>query len=218
MSTQFPQVYAGVGFVVAMINVRGSFGRGYNFSEAIYRDWAYGPSSDIVGAINYLGQNMKYIDVEDLHGMGSFYGGYLGMYLTSQIPNFKSWVINSAVYDLPLFAETSNTGYSVTNAYFGGNPIDPNIKTYYDRNNPAKYASNMTTPSLVVHGSKNTLVNEDQQLKYYFALSTNEVPAEYVVYPTLMKHSTILILLILLFGLLTGTSSGLISISLTNYP
>ncbi|KAJ1675585.1 dipeptidylpeptidase [Spiromyces aspiralis] len=179
-----PQVYASAGYVVAQVNFQGTRGYGNKFAQAIYQNWGRGPAVDIADMVNTFDEKFPYIDCTRIVGVGSYYGAYLGMYMTGLTDNFLGWVLHSGIFDLNTYYWSIHGGYRVA-PYFGGGPNDSDhgADRAYRANNPALMSASFKTPVLIAHGGDNHLVDYTQSFEYFVAVQNNGVAnTQYVFY------------------------------------
>src|ERR1051325_4983337 len=71
-----PELFAANGFVVIMVNPRGSTGYGQQFIDHISSDWGGRAYEDLMKCRDYAEQNYPYVDKNRECAMGASYGGY----------------------------------------------------------------------------------------------------------------------------------------------
>ncbi len=82
------QLFAANGYVVVMVNPRGSSGYGQDFSRAIFADWGNKDVQDVLAGVDYaIAQG--YVDPNRLGVGGWSYGGMMTNYVISQTDRFK---------------------------------------------------------------------------------------------------------------------------------
>ncbi len=173
------QVYAAQGYAVLAVNPRGSSGRGFDFSRAIYADWGNKDAADLSAGIDWvLAQRLA--DPNQIGVGGWSYGGMLTNYMIASDPR-----IDAAV---------SGAGHSSVYGLWG---VDQYIREYeqelgtpwdnrevYDRNSyPLFTANKITAPTLFLCAEEDLNVNCEGSQQMYQALRTRGVPTRLVVYP-----------------------------------
>ena len=173
------QLLAAHGYVVVAANPRGSSGRGEAYSTAIYADWGYKDTLDVLAAVDYA--VAQGIANPGRLGVGGWsYGGMLTNYTIATDTRFK--------------AATSGAGISNILAGYG---TDQYIKEYeaelgvpwkhFDTwihvSFPFLHADRITTPTLFLCGQKDfnvPLLNTEQM---YQALRSLGVDTKLIIYP-----------------------------------
>jgi dipeptidyl aminopeptidase/acylaminoacyl peptidase len=82
------QLFAANGYVVVMVNPRGSSGYGQDFSKAIFADWGNKDVEDVLAGVDYA-VAQGYVDPDRLGVGGWSYGGMMTNYVISQTTRFK---------------------------------------------------------------------------------------------------------------------------------
>ena len=72
-----PELFAANGYVVVMVNPRGSTGYGQAFVDGVNGDWGGKPFSDLMLGLDYAEQHYPFIDKTRECALGASYGGYM---------------------------------------------------------------------------------------------------------------------------------------------
>jgi dipeptidyl aminopeptidase/acylaminoacyl peptidase len=83
------QLFAAQGYVVILVNPRGSTGYGQDFCKAIFADWGNVDVKDVLAGVDYA-VAQGYVDPDRLGVGGWSYGGMLTNYVISQTTRFKA--------------------------------------------------------------------------------------------------------------------------------
>ena len=176
---QARQMRAAGGFAVAAVNYRGSSGRGYAYSKAIYGDWGNKEVQDIVGAANHL-IKMGIADSNRLAIGGWSYGGILTNYTIAKDTRFK--------------AAVSGAGSSFQFTMYG---TDQYVKQYDDELGPPwrnfqKWVNlsypflnvqKIKTPTLFMASEKDFNVPVAGAEQMYQAFKYEGISTELIIYP-----------------------------------
>ena len=176
---QSRQMLAAAGFAVAAVNYRGSSGRGYAYSKAIYGDWGNKEVKDIVGTANYL-IKMGVADSNRLAIGGWSYGGILTNYTIASDTRFK--------------AAVSGAGSSFQFTMYG---TDQYVKQYDEElgapwKNPKKWTElsypffnvdKIKTPTLFMASQNDFNVPVAGAEQMYQAFKYEGIPTELIIYP-----------------------------------
>jgi dipeptidyl aminopeptidase/acylaminoacyl peptidase len=177
--SQWAQLLAAHGMAVLLPNPRGSTGWGREFAEANLGDMGGKDWEDILAGADHcieLG-----IAAPDRLGLGGWsYGGFmaaLGVTLTSRFKaavmgaGISHWRSFHGVSDIP----TWDALFYRASPYVLGNE--------YDRFSAIHGVARVTTPTLILHGEKDTCVPVGQAYEFYRGLKEHGVETELVVYP-----------------------------------
>src|SRR4051794_21622087 len=101
------QLLASHGYVVFLPNPRGSVGQGWQFSEAVHRDWGGIDFQDVMDGVDSLVE--KRIADPDRLGVGGWsYGAFLTASATTQTDRFKAAVVGANHVDLETYGLTTD--------------------------------------------------------------------------------------------------------------
>ncbi|MCA1801516.1 MAG: prolyl oligopeptidase family serine peptidase, partial [Rhodothermaceae bacterium] len=173
-----PHLFSANGYVVLMINPRGSSGYGQAFSEILFADWGNKDYEDVMAAVDYA-IDEGYADPERLGVGGWSYGGILTNYVITKTDRFKGAIsgASEALY-------RSNYGhdhYQLTWELELGLPWETPEK--WERISPFNDVANIVTPTLWIGGAEDwnvPILNSEQM---YQAMKRLGRETLLVVYP-----------------------------------
>jgi len=177
-------IYAGLGYASLSPNVRGSSGYTDELREGNTIQAGDGIGSgdywDLINGIDYVIEE-GYTDPDRLSLKGWSYGGILGGWTITQTDRFKAASIGAGVYDW-----TSEYGpgfnYDVRLWHIGGTPWDN--PEGYRRQSAFTHVKNVTTPTLLIHGMRDTTDTESQSMLFFTALKDiGKAPVRYLRVP-----------------------------------
>ncbi len=177
-------IYAGLGYASLSPNVRGSSGYTDKLREGntVQKGDGIGLGDyyDVMNGVNYVIKE-GFID-EDLLGIkGWSYGGILGGWTITQTDRFKAASLGAGVYDWS--AEYGpGFNYDVRLWHIGGTPWDN--PEGYRKQSALTYVKNITTPTLIIHGMRDTTDTESQSMSLFAALKDiGKAPVRYLRAP-----------------------------------
>lgn len=178
------EMFAAPGYVIVMINRRGSTGAGQQFVDDITGDWGGKPLEDLMKGLDFVLEKYPFTDSQRVAAAGASYGGYMIDWLASQSKGrFRALVSHAGVYDLAsMYGSTEELWFPEHD--FGGTPWT-NPKAYQQMS-PSSYAADLgkyKTPTLVICGEQDYRVPYTQSLEFYTALQRQEVPSKLIVFP-----------------------------------
>ena len=144
------QVLAHHGYAVFFCNPRGSEGYGKNFQTAIFNNWGYSDSPDILAGIDAVLASGEF-DSTRICVTGGSYGGYMTAWLVSHDHRFSAAVAQRGVYNLTSLYGTSDA-YELIEDGFEGRPAE-NLDRLA-RHSPLTYAHQIQTPLLLLHSEQ----------------------------------------------------------------
>jgi dipeptidyl aminopeptidase/acylaminoacyl peptidase len=173
------QLFAAPGYVVAMINPRGSTGFGQHFVDEISRDWGGKPYEDIMRGVDAVAQ-LPYVDSTRMAAAGGSYGGYMVNWIAGHTDRFKALVSHAGVFNLEsMYGTTEELWF--TDWEFGG-PYWQN-RGDFERFSPHRFAQNFRTPTLVIDGGLDFRVPATEGMQLFTALQHQNVPSRFLYFP-----------------------------------
>ena len=175
-----PQVFAGAGYAVAMVNFHGSTGYGQAFVDSITRNWGGHPYEDVMKGLDYVLEQNSFIDSERIAGLGASYGGFMINWLNGHTDRFACLVNHDGLFDVKSMYYTTEELYF--NEYeFGGAPFQN--MALYDKWNPSNHVANWKTPTLVIHGGKDYRVPQGEGFSTFTALQRQGIRSKLLFFP-----------------------------------
>jgi dipeptidyl aminopeptidase/acylaminoacyl peptidase len=178
------QLYAANGYAVVGLNPRGSSGRGFEFSRAIWNDWGRLDVQDVLAASDDAVRR-GVADPAQLGIGGWSYGGILTDYTIASTSRFKAAVAGAGAGNvLGTYGTDEYTGWLEAEL---GTPWK-NFANYVRLSYPFLHSDRIKTPTLFLCGQIDFNVPCIGSEQMYQALRSNKVPTRLVVYPN-MHHS-----------------------------
>ena len=94
-----PNLFAASGYVVVMINPRGSTGYGQQFIDDINGDWGGRPFDDLMLGLDYAENKYGFIDRDRECALGASYGGYMANWILGHSDRFKCIVSHDGMFN-----------------------------------------------------------------------------------------------------------------------
>ncbi|MGB2666962.1 MAG: S9 family peptidase [Candidatus Acidiferrum sp.] len=177
-----PQVFAGAGYVILMINRRGSTGYGQKFTDEITNDWGGKPYVDIMKGTDATLAKYPFINKSRLAAAGGSYGGYMADWLATHTDRYKAIISHAGVYDKVSMYATEELWFEEHDLQ--GTPWG--APGNYKKWAPSTYAADLEkykTPTLVITGERDFRVPYTQSLELFNTLQRQGVPSELLVFP-----------------------------------
>jgi dipeptidyl aminopeptidase/acylaminoacyl peptidase len=207
-----PELFAADGYVVVMINPRGSTGYGQRFLEEVSGDWGGRPYIDLMRGLDYAEATYPFIDKSRECALGASYGGFMANWVLTHTDRFKCIVTHDGMYNPEAaFGDTDElwfnewefrplekgpgarakgqgeTGDGVVEQSKAARPWD-----FYDRPagedpfrkwSPMLNIRNAKTPTLVVHGQRDYRLDVSEGMQLFTALQLLGVPSKMLYFP-----------------------------------
>jgi dipeptidyl aminopeptidase/acylaminoacyl peptidase len=176
---------ASQGYIVLMVNYRGSTSFGQDFSWVIRGDLGHREADDNLSGVRSL-IDRGWADPERLFVTGCSYGGYLTAWVTGTSNQFRA-----AVAELPAWDLTRSYGASDLHTYMQQDHGLPwHNPDSYLRSSPSSHVLGVTTPTLIMAGEHDWRCPAILAETYYVTLKKIGVPTELVIYQNEHHAST----------------------------
>ena len=180
------ELFAANGYVVVMINPRGSMGYGQAVVDGVNGDWGGKPFSDLMLGLDYAEQHYSFIDKDRECALGASYGGYMANWILGHTNRFKCIVSHDGMFN-PESAYGSTEELWFSEWEFKGKPWDysgkPEDDNPYRKWAPSLSAKNFKTPTLVVHGQLDYRLDVSEGFQLFTTLQREGVPSKMLYFP-----------------------------------
>ena len=172
-------VYTSLGWAVLEPNVRGSSTYGDTLLRGNIKDIGGGDYNDLMSGVDKLVAD-GIADPDHLAIRGWSYGGILGGWTITQTSRFKAASLGAMVSDWTSeYAMGFN--HDVRLWYIGGTPWES--ADAYRRQSSYTHIAKVTTPTLLLHGERDTTDTIGQSMIYYQGLKDRGVPTRFIRFP-----------------------------------
>ena len=173
------ELFAANGYVVVVVNYRGSNGRGSAYQKAIFADWGNKEVIDLIAAMDYV-QKLDYADSSRLGIGGWSYGGILTNYTIATDSRFKAAISGAGSSNQ---ISMYGTDMYITQYENELGPPWKNQDLWIKLSYPFFHADRIHTPTLFMGGEKDFNVPLLGGEQMYEALRSLGVDSELVIYP-----------------------------------
>lgn len=176
-----PQVFAGAGYAVVMVDFHGSTGYGQAFTDAIRQDWGGKPLEDLKKGLAAALARYPWMDGSRACALGASYGGYMINWIAGQWPEgFRCLVNHDGVFDQRMmYFATEELWFP---EWEHGGPYWE-VPAEFEKHNPALHVDRWQTPMLVIHGGLDFRVPLEQGLATFTALQRRGIPSRFLYFP-----------------------------------
>jgi dipeptidyl aminopeptidase/acylaminoacyl peptidase len=180
------ELFAANGYVVVMINPRGSTGYGQAIVDGVNGDWGGKPFTDLMEGLDYAEQAYGFIDKNRECALGASYGGYMANWILGHTTRFKCIVSHDGMFN-PESAYGTTEEMWFNEWEFNGKPWDyygkADAENPYRKWAPMMYAKNFKTPTLVVHGQLDYRLDVSEGYQLFDTLQRLGVPSKMLYFP-----------------------------------
>lgn len=175
-----PQLFAASGYVVVMINPRGSTGYGQRFIDDINGDWGGRVYQDLMLGLNYAERKYPFLDKGRECALGASYGGYMVNWIAGHTTRFQCLVSHDGMFNSEsAWGSTEELWFNEWE--FRGTPwTNPLI---YRKGSPHRFAARFKTPTLVIHGQRDYRLDVSEGFQFFTSLQRMEVPSKMLYFP-----------------------------------
>jgi dipeptidyl aminopeptidase/acylaminoacyl peptidase len=180
------ELFAANGYVVVMINMRGSTGYGQAFVDGVNGDWGGKPFTDLMEGLDHAEQHYPFIDKSRECALGASYGGYMANWVLGHTDRFKCIVSHDGMFNAEsAFGSTEEDWFNIWE--FKGHPWDyygkPDSENPFRKWSPSLYAKNFKTPTLVIHSQLDYRLDVSEGFQLFDTLQLLGVPSKMLYFP-----------------------------------
>lgn len=180
------QVYAAAGYVVLYSNPRGSSGYSEADGRAIRGPVEGGPGwgtvdhEDLMAVVDSALERFPFCDPDRLGVLGGSYGGFMTSWIVGHTERFKAACSERAVNNWHSMSGSSDVGW-IFRGDFGAFPWE--ATDAYLKHSPITYATEMTTPMLILHSEEDHRCPIEQAEQLFTTLRLLKRDVEFVRFP-----------------------------------
>ena len=176
-----PQVWAGMGYAVVMVDFHGSSGYGEAFGKSIIGHWGDRPLIDLQKGWSYALGRYGFLDGDRACALGGSYGGYMVAWIAGNWRQpWKCLVNHDGVFDIRLMSYSTDIPGFQQSQDDAPTWVKPeNVERF----NPIDHVGEWSVPMLVVHSGRDDRVPLDQGMGAYGAAQLRHVPSELLYFP-----------------------------------
>jgi dipeptidyl aminopeptidase/acylaminoacyl peptidase/outer membrane biosynthesis protein TonB len=202
-----PELMAASGYVVLMVNPRGSTGYGQAFVDGVNGDWGGKAYVDLMRGLDYAEKQFPYIDKTRECALGASYGGYMANWILTHTNRFACIVTHDGMFNpQSAYGDTEELWFNEWEfrepssvAAGKGRPAKQTLDplpaqpwNYFDRPaaqdpfrkwSPMLSIRNAKTPTLVIHSQRDYRLDVSEGFQLFTALQRLNVPSKMLYFP-----------------------------------
>ncbi len=176
-----PQVYAGAGYAVVMIDFHGSTGYGQAFTDSISGDWGGKPLEDLKKGYACALERYPFLDPSRAAALGASFGGFMVNLIAGVWSDpWRCLVSHDGNLD-ERFAYFATEELWFPEWEHGGTPWEN--PAGYARHNPVDHIASWRLPTLIIHGQLDYRVSDVEGLAMFTALQRRGIPSRLLYFP-----------------------------------
>lgn len=181
-----PELFAANGYVVVMVNPRGSTGYGQAVVDGVNGDWGGKPFTDLMQGLDEAEKKFPFIDKNREAALGASYGGFMANWILGHTNRFKCIVSHDGMFNPEsAFGSTEELWFNTWE--FKGRPWDyygkPDAENPFRKWSPMMSAKNFKTPTLVIHGQRDYRLDVSEGYQLFTTLQLLKVPSKMLYFP-----------------------------------
>jgi len=157
-----PWLAVAKGYAVLLPDPALSTGYGVDFVQRGWRGWGDKPYTDLMSVTDAVVARDD-IDAARTAAMGGSFGGYMANWVAGHTKRFRAIVTHASVWSLDQMGPTTDA------AYYWYRELDAALA---DDNTPDRWAADITTPMLVIHGAKDYRVPLGEAIRLWWDLTS----------------------------------------------
>jgi dipeptidyl aminopeptidase/acylaminoacyl peptidase len=187
------ELFAASGYVVVMINPRGSTGYGQAFIDGVNGDWGGKPYIDLMRGLDYAEAHYTFIDKSRECALGASYGGYMANWILTHTNRFACIVAHDGMFNPQSaygttdelwfneweFRRPGTTEPGQPWRYAAGPIADDPFRKW----SPMLSIQNAKTPTLVIHSQRDYRLDVSEGFQLFTALQRLNVPSKMLYFP-----------------------------------
>ncbi|MBS1801252.1 MAG: S9 family peptidase [Acidobacteria bacterium] len=188
-----PELMAASGYVVVMVNPRGSTGYGQAFVDGVNGDWGGKPYIDLMKGMDYVEQHYSFIDKTRECALGASYGGYMANWILTHTDRFACIVTHDGMFNpQSAYGTTEELWFNEWEFRAPGDKEPGQPWRYADRPiaadpfrkwSPMLSITNARTPTLVIHGQRDYRLDVSEGFQLFTSLQRIGVASRMLYFP-----------------------------------
>jgi len=187
------ELMAASGYVVVMVNPRGSTGYGQAFIDGVNGDWGGKAYVDLMKGLDYAEQEYHFIDKTRECALGASYGGFMANWVLTHTDRFACIVTHDGMFNPEsAYGDTEELWFNEwefrrTGDVAPGQPwryaAGPVANDPFRKWSPMLSIQNAKTPTLVVHSQRDYRLDVSEGFQLFTALQRLNVPSKMLYFP-----------------------------------
>ncbi|HXZ80089.1 MAG TPA: S9 family peptidase [Terriglobales bacterium] len=174
------ELFAANGYVVIMVNPRGSTGYGQRFIDDINGDWGGRAYVDLMTGLDYAERTYPFIDKQRECALGASYGGYMINWILGHTNRFRCLVSHDGMFNsISAYGTTEELWFNEWE--FKGTPWTN--RPLYEKWSPNNFATKFKTPTLVIHGQLDYRLDASEGFQLFTTMQRLNVPSKMLYFP-----------------------------------
>jgi dipeptidyl aminopeptidase/acylaminoacyl peptidase len=187
------ELMAANGYVVVMVNPRGSTGYGQAFIDGINGDWGGKAYVDLMKGLDVAEAKYPFIDKSRECALGASYGGFMADWILTHTDRFACIVTHDGMFNpQSAYGDTEELWFNEWEFRTPGSAEPGQPWNYFDKPvaqdpfrkwSPMLAIRNANTPTLVIHSQRDYRLDVSEGFQLFTALQRLGVPSKMLYFP-----------------------------------
>jgi dipeptidyl aminopeptidase/acylaminoacyl peptidase len=188
-----PELMAASGYVVVMVNPRGSTGYGQAFIDGVNGDWGGKAYVDLMKGLDYAEGQYPFIDKTRECALGASYGGFMANWILTHTDRFACIVTHDGMFNpQSAYGTTEELWFNEWEFRNPGEATPGQPWRYFDKPvaedpfrkwSPLLAIRSAKTPTLVIHSQRDYRLDVSEGFQLFTALQRMNVPSKMLYFP-----------------------------------
>ncbi|WP_260736375.1 alpha/beta hydrolase family protein [Tunturiibacter lichenicola] len=188
-----PELMAASGYVVVMVNPRGSTGYGQAFIDGVNGDWGGKAYVDLMKGLDYAEGHYPFIDKTRECALGASYGGFMADWILTHTDRFACIVTHDGMFNpQSAYGTTEELWFNEWEFRNPGEATPGQPWRYFDKPvaedpfrkwSPLLSIRSAKTPTLVIHSQRDYRLDVSEGFQLFTALQRMNVPSKMLYFP-----------------------------------
>ncbi|MGF7178950.1 S9 family peptidase [Tunturiibacter psychrotolerans] len=187
------ELMAANGYVVVMVNPRGSTGYGQAFIDGVNGDWGGKAYVDLMKGLDFAESKFPFIDKTRECALGASYGGFMANWILTHTDRFACIVTHDGMFNPEsAYGTTEEIWFNEWEFRRSGDvapgqpwryATGPAANDPFRKWSPMLAIQNAKTPTLVVHSQRDYRLDVSEGFQLFTALQRLNVPSKMLYFP-----------------------------------
>ena len=187
------ELMAASGYVVVMVNPRGSTGYGQAFIDGVNGDWGGKAYVDLMKGLDFAESKFAFIDKTRECALGASYGGFMADWILTHTDRFACIVTHDGMFNPEsAYGTTEEIWFNEWEFRRSGDvapgqpwryATGPVANDPFRKWSPMLAIQNAKTPTLVVHSQRDYRLDVSEGFQLFTALQRLNVPSKMLYFP-----------------------------------
>jgi dipeptidyl aminopeptidase/acylaminoacyl peptidase len=187
------ELMAASGYVVVMVNPRGSTGYGQAFIDGVNGDWGGKAYVDLMKGLDAAEAKYPFIDKTRECALGASYGGFMADWILTHTDRFACIVTHDGMFNpQSAYGDTEELWFNEWEFRTPGSTEPGQPWDYFDKPvaqdpfrkwSPMLSIRNAKTPTLVIHSQRDYRLDVSEGFQLFTALQRLDVPSKMLYFP-----------------------------------